>query len=373
MADPAGASLRQRLATRLALGGPMTVADYMSEALGHPRHGYYSQRDPLGAGGDFITAPEISQMFGELIGAWLAERWQALGAPGKVHLVELGPGRGTLMEDALRATRGVAGFHQAIALHLVEINRTLREMQQAAIARIAPQLTPHWHEAFAAVPDDAPLLLLANEFFDALPIRQLQRTERDWRERLVALQEERLRFVLAPGPSPLAALLLPSLAAAGPGAIAELSLPARALARDIGERLVRQRGAALIVDYGYDRPRLGESLQAVRDHKKVAVLDQPGEADLSAHVDFTSLAQSATSAGAIAHGPATQGDFLRALGIELRCAALKQRADATQAAVLDSGVARLIEPKQMGTLFKVLALTDATSGTPAGFPPAGAG
>lgn len=356
-------TLRQRLATRLALSGPMTVADYMSEALGNPRHGYYRSRDPLGAQGDFITAPEISQIFGELIGAWLAERWQALGAPPRVVLAELGPGRGTLMADALRATRNVAGFHQAIDLHLVEINPTLKEMQHAALKAYAVA----WHESFASVPDDAPLLLIANEFFDALPIRQLQRTERDWRERLVALQDETLHFVLAPGPSPFAGLLAPDLVPATSGTIAELCLPARALVRDIAERLARRRGAALIVDYGYARPRLGDSLQAIAGHKKVDPLATPGEADLSTHVDFAALAQSAQAAGVATHGPVAQGDFLRALGIEQRLAALRQRADATQAAVLESGVARLIAQEQMGTLFKALALTDRQSSTPAGF------
>lgn len=357
-------TLRQRLATRLALSGPMTVADYMSEALGNPRHGYYRSRDPLGTKGDFITAPEINQIFGELIGAWLAQRWQALGSPARVILTELGPGRGTLMADALRATRAVAGFHQALDLHLVDINPALQEAQRLALASYA---TPRWHDAFANVPDDAPLLLIANEFFDALPIRQLQRTERDWRERLVALQDEALRFVLAPGPSPFASLLAPELMPAAPGAIAELCLPARALVRDIAERLARQRGAALIVDYGYAPPRLGDSLQAVADHKKVDPLTAPGKADLSAHVDFFALARSAEAAGAAAYGPVTQGDFLRSLGIDQRLAALRQRADATQVAVLESGVARLIAPEQMGTLFKALALTDRQSSVPAGF------
>jgi NADH dehydrogenase [ubiquinone] 1 alpha subcomplex assembly factor 7 len=356
-------SLRQRLATRLTLGGPMTVADYMSEALANPRHGYYRHRDPLGTQGDFITAPEISQVFGELIGAWLAERWQALGSPGKVLMVELGPGRGTLMADALRATRNVAGFHAAINLHLVEINETLKQAQSEAIAEY---VTARWHDSFASVPDDAPLLLVANEFFDALPIRQLQRTAQDWRERLVTLQGEALRFALAPGPSPLAALLSPTLQA-NAGAIAELSLPARALARDIGERIVRRRGAALIIDYGYANPRLGDSLQAVAQHKFADPLAAPGEADLSAHVDFAALAHSARVAGAMTYGPATQGAFLQALGIGQRLAALAQRADATQAAVLEAGVQRLIAPQQMGTLFKVLALGDRQSPAPAGF------
>jgi len=360
-------ALRQRLATRLTLSGPITVADFMTEALSNPRHGYYRDRDPLGAKGDFITAPEISQVFGELIGAWLAERWMALGSPARVQLVELGPGRGTLLADALRATRKVPGFHGALDLHLVEINEALRQAQKSAIAAIAPELAPHWHDSFANVPDRDCLLLVANEFFDALPIRQLQRTEHDWRERMVTLQGEALRFALAPGPSPLAALLAPSLLPAQAGAIAELCLPARSLARDIGERLARRRGAALIVDYGYASPRLGDSLQAVAQHKKTDVLADPGMVDLSAHVDFAAVAQSAASAGAATCGPTTQGAFLQTLGVEHRRAALIARAEPTQAAVIEAGVQRLIAPEQMGTLFKVLALIDRQSSMPAGF------
>ena len=356
--------LLQRLKTRIALAGPLTVADYMGEALGNARQGYYRDGDPLGAKGDFITAPEISQVFGELIGAWLAERWQALGSPACAHLVELGPGRGTLLADALRATRNVAGFHAALDLHLVEINPTLKEMQRAALEAHTVQ----WHDGFASVPDDAPLLLVANEFFDALPIRQLQRTAGDWRERLVALDGERLQFVLAPGPSPLAALLDPTLAAASVGAIAELTLPGMALAQDIAARIARRRGAALIVDYGHAAPALGDSLQAVAGHRRADPLADPGNADLSAHVDFAALARAAAAQGAIVCGPATQGEFLRSLGIELRCRALTKSADATTSAIVEGGVARLIEPKQMGTLFKVLALVDEQSAAPAGFP-----
>ena len=359
--------LLQRLRTRIALAGPLTVADYMGEALGNAHQGYYRDGDPFGANGDFITAPEISQIFGELVGAWLAERWQSLGSPTRARLVELGPGRGTLMADALRATRNVAGFHAALDLHLVEINATMRVAQKRAIAAVAPELQPHWHDSFASIPDDAPLLRAANEFFDALPIRQLQRTGSDWRERLVALDGERLRFVLAPGPSPLAALLDPTLGAARAGAIAELCLPGMALAQDIAARIARQRGAALIVDYGHATPALGDSLQAIAGHRRADPLADPGNADLSAHVDFAALARSAMAQGALVCGPTTQGEFLQALGIELRCRALTKSADATTSAIVEGGVARLIEPKQMGTLFKVLALVDKRSAPPAGF------
>lgn len=360
-------ALLQRLATRIALAGPITVADFMSEALGHASHGYYRHGDPLGAAGDFVTAPEISQVFGELIGAWLAERWQSLGSPAHVHLVELGPGRGTLMADALRATRAVPGFHAALDLHLVEINPTLREMQRRSLGGRLLAERQHWHDALAAVPDDLPLLLVANEFVDALPIRQLQRTAGDWRERLLTVAEGKLRFVLAPGPSPLAALLDPGLAQAAPGAIAELCLPARSLAQDIAGRLKARGGAALLIDYGSSRPTLGDSLQAVAGHRRVEILADPGDADLSAHVDFAALAAAATAGGARAYGPVTQADFLRELGIELRRDALIGAADATAAAIIAAGVERLIAPAQMGTLFKALALCDPQSPPPAGF------
>ncbi len=360
-------ALLQRLATRIALAGPITVADYMNEALGHASHGYYRHGDPLGTAGDFITAPEISQIFGELIGAWLAERWQAIGSPARLRLVELGPGRGTLMADALRATRAVPGFHAAIELHLVEINPTLREAQRRSLEGRLPVDRLHWHDALAEIPADLPLLLVANEFVDALPIRQLQRTARDWRERLLTIEDGTLRFVLAPGPSPLAALLDPAVARGEPGTIAELCLPARSLAQDIANRLSGHGGAALLIDYGSSRPTLGDSLQAVAGHRRAEVLADPGNADLSAHVDFAALAAAATAGGATTYGPVTQGEFLRELGIELRREALTRDAGATASAIVAAGVERLIAPAQMGTLFKALALCDPRSPPPAGF------
>ncbi|MEO8557734.1 MAG: SAM-dependent methyltransferase [Rhodospirillales bacterium] len=362
---------KQRLIARIHSLGPITVADFMSQALSQGHDSYYRNRDPLGAAGDFITAPEISQMFGELIGAWLAERWQALGQPRRVLLIELGPGRGTLLADALRATRKVAGFHQALELHLVEINATLRQTQAKAIAAVAPDLahdlTPHWHNSFTDLTDsDVPLLLVANEFFDALPIRQLQRTERDWRERLIDIDDtgENLRYVLAPGPSPLAALLPADTAQARPGDIAELSPPSLALMQAIAERIARQRGAALIVDYGR-AAMFGPSLQAVANHRRAEPLDQPGQADLSALVDFAMLARVANQSGAAWFGPVGQGAFLTALGIQLRAQALK--AHGGDGAAIDAALARLIAPEQMGILFKALAVIDKDQSPPAGF------
>jgi len=310
----------------------------------------------VGAAGDFTTAPEISQMFGELVGAWLAERWLAMGSPAPVRLVELGPGRGTLMADALRASRGVPGFHAAIDLHLVEINERLRALQEDALAGRPAT----WHARFDDVPE-GPLLLVANEFFDALPVRQFEKTERGWSERMVGLAAdgETLRLALAPGITPYAA----ALPEAATGAQAELSEACRTLAAAIGARLAQQGGWALIVDYGHDGA-LGSSLQAVRGHRGADILERPGETDLSAHVDFAALAQ---ATGRPTFGPVGQGDFLRRLGIAARAEALKTRADARQQGALDAALARLIAPDQMGTLFRVLAVGDDRSAAPVGF------
>ena len=353
--------LGRLIARRIALAGPIPVSDFMAEALGHPRLGYYRKALPLGQAGDFTTAPEISQMFGELLGAWLAERWQAMGRPSPCLLVELGPGRGVLLADALRATRAVPGFHAVLQIHLVEINEALRELQRTAL----PGFAPMWHERFDDVPA-GPMLLIANEFFDALPVRQFQRTPAGWAERMVGLAEdgEALRFALAPGPSPFGALL-PQ--AAEPGASAELSPAATGLAAAIGTRLAENGGWALLIDYGRDASGPGLSLQAVRGHRGVDVLDRPGETDLSAHVDFQAVAAAATAAGARILGPVSQGDFLRRLGIQWRAETLKARATPSQALAIDAALDRLIAPGQMGTLFRVLALGDRASTPPVGF------
>lgn len=348
--------LGRLIARRVALTGPISLADFMAEALGHPALGYYRKSLPLGAAGDFTTAPEISQMFGELLGAWLAERWRAMGSPSPVRLVELGPGRGALMADALRATRGVPGFHAAIDLHLVEINERLRSLQEAALAGWPAT----WHARFEDTPP-GPLLLVANEFFDALPVRQFEKTARGWVERMVGLAADdgTLRLALAPGITPYAA----ALPEAPVGAQAELSEAGRALAAAIGDRLARQGGWALIVDYGHDGA-LGSSLQAVRGHRGTDILDRPGETDLSAHVDFKALAAATRRP---TFGPVGQGDFLRRLGIAPRAEALKARADDRQRGALDAALARLIGPDQMGTLFRVLAVGDDRSAAPVGF------
>ena len=355
--------LGRRIARRIAIAGPISVADFMAEALGHPTLGYYRRAMPLGTAGDFMTAPEISQMFGELVGAWLAERWQAMGNPKPLRLVELGPGRGTLMADALRATRTVPGFHAAIDLHLVETNETLAARQSTALSAF----TPTWHERFDQVPS-GPLLLVANEFFDALPVRQFHKTARGWSERMVGLAPdgESLAFALAPGSTPFAAFL-PD---ATEGAEAELCEQGRAIAAEIGARTMRDGGWALLIDYGRDVSGPGSSLQAVRAHRSADVLDRPGETDLSTHVDFAALA---AASKARVFGPTGQGAFLQRLGIERRAAMLMAHASPAQRHAIDAALQRLIAPDQMGTLFRVMAVGDDRSAAPVGFEPGDSG
>lgn len=358
-------SLLDHLRRRVAAEGPLSVTDVMADTLTHPRFGYYATRDPFGAGGDFVTAPEVSQMFGELIGLWAAVVWQQMGSPRRMHLVELGPGRGTLMADALRASRPVPGFHAALEIHLVEASRTLREIQGRALAGYAP----HWHDDVSALLD-GPAIVIANEFFDALPIAQLVRTGAGWHERRLAFHRdsEAPVWTLTPGISPLAALLHPNvLMSTRPGEVAEVSPAALSVADTLARRLARDGGAALVIDYGHGESAAGDTLQAVKAHKPVDVLPTLGEADLTAHVDFAALARAVTQAGAVAHGPVSQGAFLSALGIAQRAQALMTKATPEQARDIEAATVRLIDPGEMGTLFKVAAWTGPTASPPPGF------
>jgi NADH dehydrogenase [ubiquinone] 1 alpha subcomplex assembly factor 7 len=347
----------REIRARIARDGPLPVAEFMRIALSDPAHGYYRARDGIGRGGDFVTAPEISQAFGELIGLWCAVTWQHMGAPARVRLVELGPGHGTLMADALRAAAAVPAFRAALDIHLVEASPRLAAIQRDTLAGADAQ----WHESFGEVPP-GPALVIANEFFDALPIDQYVRTADGWRRRAVVVDPAADRLAFADVACETAGLALPDATA---GTVYERSPETLALAAAIGGRLARSGGAALIVDYGPLRRSPGESLQAVRGHGFADVLDAPGTADLSAHVDFASLAGAARAAGARAFGPVTQRAFLRRLGIEVRLAQLAAAAPGRDS-VVDSG-ARLIDPAGMGTLFKVLALADRGLPVPAGF------
>ena len=356
--------LAATIARRIRREGPLSIAAFMAMALHDPDFGYYKSRDPLGAAGDFITAPEISQIFGELIGVCFADFWQRSGRPEPVVLAELGPGRGTLMDDLLRAAGGVPGFRAALQLHLVEASPVLREAQRRRLAAAEPRFA----DAIDALPE-GPLLLVANEFLDALPIRQLVRGPTGgWAERRVALDpSERLVLIEGPENRGLALLIPAGLRDVPPGTIVEICPAAAALAASLGDRLTRAPGLALFIDYGHEASRPGATLAGLRRHEAVSVLERPGEIDLSAHVDFAAFAGAAAAAGAVAHGPVPQRDFLRALGAEARLAALSARASPPQRARLESGLARLLDPAQMGNLFKVLALTSPDMPAPAGF------
>ena len=349
--------LLEHLRGMIRAGGPLTVERYMAIALWHPQWGYYATHSPVGARGDFVTAPEISQIFGELIGLWLADLWQRSGAPDPVIVCELGPGKGTLMADVLRAAATVPAFRRAVQVHLVETSATLRAVQADAL-RAA---TPTWHDSLATVPA-GPLLAIANEFLDALPIRQFERQADGWHERCVGLDAcGNLTFAADPTRS------AEDLAAWPAGSVAERRPAARTLARDLGQHLAQQGGAALFIDYGYFPPAPGDTLQAVARHQRHEPLRDPGAADLTAHVDFADFAAAATAAGARAWGPVSQARFLTALGIDVRARRLADGKTAQQRVQIESGCRRLLDETQMGTLFKALALTGRDAPPPAGF------
>ena len=348
--------LEAKLKARIAAMGPVTLAEYMAECLGDPEHGYYTTRDPLGRTGDFTTAPEISQMFGELLGLCLAQAWLDRGAPRPFILAELGPGRGTLMADLLRATKAVPGFHDALSLHLVETSPTLRAAQGATIAHPLRH-----HDSIEGLPDE-PLFVIANEFFDALPVRQFQRVGDRWRERVVGIVEDRLALGLADPMPP--GFLVERLADTADGGIVEVSSVGEATARSLGQRIVDCGGVALILDYGDWRSR-GDTFQALRNHEPVDALSAPGTADLTAHVDFEALARAALPARASAMIP--QGVLLERLGITPRAQALAQNLSGPALDIHVAAHRRLTHPEEMGTLFKAMALTAPGSPLPPGF------
>ena len=355
------AALRERIAALIAAQGPISVAQYMALALHDANSGYYATRDPFGRAGDFITAPEISQIFGEMLGLWLGQVWIDQGSPKNTHLMELGPGRGTLMADALRVLRRVPGFCDQVAVVLVEASPTLRDIQKARLEHSGARI--RWTTHFDM--PDAPLLLIANEFFDALPIRQYVKTERGWCERMVVLKDGVLDFALAPQITPAAAIPA-SRAGAPDGGVYETSPAATALIAEIARILASQGGAALLLDYGYSDIGFGETLQAVRGHQPQPLLADPGMSDLSAHVDFAALAESARQQGAMVFGPKGQGAFLEQLGIGIRAGRLAE-ANPAETAQIRQAVERLTAPKQMGTLFQAMALAPSAAPPLPGF------
>ena len=357
--------LERLIRRRIRREGGITVADYMALCLTHPEHGYYTNRQPFGAAGDFITAPEASQMFGELIGVWAMACWQSLGRPPRLHLVELGPGRGLLMADLLRAACAMPDFAQALQVHLVEISPHLRAEQRKRLASFTAPM--HWHDDLPSSKtfDGGPILIVANEFFDALPVHHHAHTPDGWRERLVVVDEaDNLAFAAIGQPMPAAAL--PHWARTLPvGSVIETSPARQAYAHRIAALLHQAGGAALVIDYGHTAPGPGETLQALHRHRQVSVFHRPGESDLTAHVDFAALAQAMT--GLHTPPPLEQGAFLLGLGLRQRLHTLLANATEEQAARLLRGAERIAGVDHMGSLFKVLCAHTPTMPTPPPF------
>ena len=362
--------LEEKLIAEIANDGAISVETLMGRCLGDPLHGYYMGKDPFGRGGDFITAPEVSQMFGEAIGVWLATAWQMMGSPKKINLIELGPGRGTLMADMLRAVNVLPEFAEAIEVHMVDMSPALRKIQGETLKGVP--LDVHWHQRFEQVPA-GPCLLVANEFFDALAMRQIVRADDGWHERMVELDDSgELAFGVAE--KLLANSEVPGWAKdAEVGAIAEISPQRQSVAEQIGSHIAKHGGAALIIDYGHALSFAGDTFQAVYKHKFVDCLHRPGQSDLTSHVDFEELAQGFEAGGAVVHGPRTQQAFLIAMGLRERQAVLKKKAPARARIMLSRQADRLVSDKQMGHLFKVIAVTDVSLGTPHPFGPTSGG
>lgn len=349
---PASAEIRKLIKT----AGPMPVSRYMELCLTHPEFGYYMTRDPLGREGDFTTAPEVSQMFGELLGLWAAAVWKSMGMPNPVRLIEFGPGRGTMMADMLRAIRVLPSFYQAVSVHLIEINPALIDQQGEALHGTKSSVS--WHDSIDKV-DEGPAIVMANEFFDALPVHQVVRQPHGWHERVIDISPSgQLVFGTAPEPIRHFDLLLPKLVRAAPvGAIFEWRPTTEVMW--LARRLRDQGGAALIIDYGHVRSDAGDTFQAIARHSFTDPLRNPGQADLTAHVDFQALALGAEDAGARLHGPVEQGEFLKRLGIETRAATLMSKASMQVSADIETALKRLTGTDRgaMGALFKVLGIS----------------
>jgi SAM-dependent MidA family methyltransferase len=362
--DASETSLAARLHARIAKDGPLSVEEFMQACLSDAASGVYASRQPIGGKGDFITAPEISQIFGELVGLWAVAVWQSMGEPNPVTVAELGPGRGTLLADAFRAWRGFPKFRDSVSVALVESSPVMAAAQRKTLGDAPVPL--HWHATLNELPA-RPLIVLANEFVDALPIRQFVRRGHAWRERLIA-SDGQGGFAFIDGAAEKHDPHLPH--EAPDGAIFETRPATNVLMRALSSRAAHAPLAALIIDYGHAESGCGDTLQAVRAHRFADVLAEPGAADLSAHVGFAALAREASAAGLQAYGPIPQGEFLLKLGLAARRERLLRRATPAQAEAIVSGAARLVDPRHMGMLFKALALTSAGLAPPPPFGPA---
>ncbi|MEO1042749.1 MAG: SAM-dependent methyltransferase [Pseudomonadota bacterium] len=367
-ASPEPTPLEQRLIDLIADHGPIRVGDFMTDALIHPQHGYYATQKALGAVGDFTTSPEISQIFGELVGGWLVHSWEAMGGPSQFNLVELGPGRGTLMADILRTANVRPRFLKSAHVYMIEASGRMRYSQKRLLAETGCRIT--WADKLEDVPP-APLLLVANEFFDCLPIRQFMRmadlSDKPWRERLVGLSKDQsaLSFVLSndsyadmPG-MPRGAM---------PEDIFESCTVGGDVVGEIANRLREHKGRALIIDYGHGRSGYGDTLQAIKNHKPWPVLESPGLADVTAHVDFAALGRRGRQEDMRVDGPVRQADFLERLGLRERLARLEPAIeDAKARDDFRTGALRLIDREGMGELFKVMSISSPNSSAPPGF------
>ncbi|CCI48553.1 unnamed protein product [Albugo candida] len=375
------------LSSLIDVRGPLTVAEYMKRALAHPTHGYYMKKDVFGVEGDFTTAPEISQMFGELIAIWCIATWKEMGSPDPINIVELGPGRGSLMSDFLRSSQSFPRFHSALQVHMIEISPALQRIQKEMLKDVVGIRSLQWHTSLTHVPE-GPLLVIAQEFFDAMPVHQFEYTERGWCERLIDSQDDNgnqlFRFVLSPGPTPAARIFigrqnLRDLAQSDDeklvmtekaqiGDQLEISPASITIMQEVAKRITANRGAALIVDYGHDHPS-SFSLRGIRNHKFVDALEEPGDIDLSANVDFSTLKRYATAEPKISSfGSVSQGQFLKTLGIEHRLAVLLENCESeSEAQELYSAYKRLVDADQMGSIFKVMAISHSDINNIVGF------
>ena len=357
-------ALARRMARMIEMDGPIGVGIFMTLAMHDREMGFYAARESIGERGSFITAPEISQIFGELVALWCAQCWHQQDCPAAPLLVELGPGRGTLMNDMLRALRRVPDFLESLGVVLVEASAKLESIQRACL--VDAPVPVHWARQWSDIASGRPLFVVANEFFDALPIRQFEMTERGWCERMVTSGRDTLALALSPQPVPLA--IGAGRGTPSDGAVFEVCPAALSLTEEIGRNVAANGGAALIIDYGYEGGGFGDTLQAIRNHTPVDIFDAPGEADLSAHVDFSALLASAKKGGSCAHGPATQAQFLSSLGIDQRARQLAT-GNPVRTAEIDLGIARLTAADAMGVLFKVAAITPTDAPRPPGFEP----
>jgi len=345
--------LGEVLARHMAADGPMSVSEFMAEALGHPKYGYYMKQDPFGAGGDFITAPEISQMFGEMLAVWVMNQWQTMGRPHEFALVELGPGRGTLMADMIRTMAMLMpNIIEALSFQLVETSPALRAMQTDALKEYG---VPIFHDSIDSLPDTAPLFVIANEFFDALPIHQFQKVNETWFERCIGFDEDSQEFIFILDATPVPDGLCQRFPKANTGDIFETCPAAVSITDALGKRIKAQTGALIAIDYGHLKAGVGDTFQALRAHEYTSPLIDIGDADLTAHVDFEALANVIKNVGQVEL--TNQARFLKPLGIEIRAETLMNTATSDQKENVKSALDRLIGADQMGELFKVMTLT----------------